>query len=665
MKKITYIIMFILLISLGYALTYTQDYDNALNLDTVTARYLGLSIKCNTTGTLKYAIFKGAITEAVLYNGSGSILNKTKVGTGTNMTFNYSIEGGKDYYILGGNSFEAYTAYYNDTITTLPFQSLHCNFTGWAYSQGADYTIDATGTNTIRNLVSFGLEINETSPNLTISAFDYYTLLPINNFNVSIEGNRNYSTTSGIVYSNITNVSNLYNITVSSENFTTWTWFNWNMTNNLIAILNVSKTYINVSVKYYNGTKAIFNSSIKSILDYQNKTSADGYWLYQVDRFLNYTITINDTKLEFKNVTLYTDDFQENISLTLYTRNSINFSFYDDNNISLNGKIVSLYISSDVYTINYSSDIGYIYIDLLTPSFYNIVSKASGYADNYKYYQLYDGSYNKINIYMSNASASPITGIVYDNINNPVESAYINVQRYDLGSGTYLDLGTFETNFEGETLFYLTKNTQKYRFYIYYPFGVLASSYNPTYIYSDTISFIINTYEGIADDFFDFSKITHTFSYNNNTRNIVFYYNDPSNTVSQGCINLYLKDNLYNSTCYSGATSTLVLNVANVSGRNYFASADVIYSGSQERLDSLSISFPQVTGIGNIGLFLTLLMCITIVFLTSFNIPLMIVSTPLPIILMSAVSFIKLDIYAAIGIELVAIVLAVIVRYNS
>lgn len=677
MKKTVWLITLILMISIAYAVTdaggtldTTNAGDKELYCNHIKIKVAQISnINVTTDGS-------DTSTKATIFYENGTNKGKavsTATITGNKAQFTGVYLNNTDMYSICTHADGINRDERRSSSASFPYDRTNVYYN----RSGACLWADYSGDNDCDNLFTYATTENRggiTSiqsqevaiiTNFTVTARDYNTNAVINIFNISIEGNRNYTTTNGIIYSNLTNTSLLHNITVYSENYTTWTWMDWNITDNLLARLNSTVSYINLSVRYYNGTSAVFNASIQSIYDFQNITNADGYHIFTVDKFFNYTIKINDTKFEFKNVTIFTNNTQDNVSLMLYTRNSINFSFYDTNNKSLAGTNVNLYLGSDVYTINYSGSLGYIYADLLTPSFYNIVTTATGYADNYLYYTITDGSYNKINIYMSNASESQIIATVYDNINNKVEGAYINVQKYDLATGNYLDLGLFETNFEGEALIYMTKNTVKYRFYIYYPFGTLVESYSPTYIYSDTINFIINIFGGFADEYYTFEDIDYLFSYNNYTRSLLFYYNDPNALTSQGCINLWHDGILFNSSCYNGATSTLSLGVPNISGYSYLASADIIYSGNQERLDSLSISFPKENGIGMIGLLLAMLMVLAIVFLTANNVPLMIVAAPIPLIILSALKIIRLDIYATLGIEIVMIILAYIVRYNT
>ncbi len=270
---------------------------------------------------------------------------------------------------------------------------------------------------------------------------------------------------------------------------------------------------------------------------------------------------------------------------------------------------------------------------------------------------------NDINLYLNNGTR--IVAAVYDESNNPVENAYIFVQSYDVSTGSYKIKEIVETNFEGKAQMSLVKYTQFYRFLIYYPSNTLKKSTTPTYIYEDTITFSILIGEDVADKYYTTQDVDYSLTFNNATNNFKFIYVATDSSVSQGCLEIYLETKtdsvLYNSSCVSGTSSTILLGVNNQSGTTYQAKAYVHINGVKYFIDGLYKVYEEVSEMGNLGVLviviLTILLCC--VFIWDKSIALII--TPLPLFFGSILNIVDFSIGILLGVEVIFIIIAVVI----
>ena len=281
---------------------------------------------------------------------------------------------------------------------------------------------------------------------------------------------------------------------------------------------------------------------------------------------------------------------------------------------------------------------------------------------------IFDNVTNYLN-FTIDTGTSPITTYVYDESGNSLEEAYIDAQRYDPSTGNYITIGSYATNFEGSVVIPIIKTTTLYRFYIYYPIGTLRESTNPTYINSDTISFYIDTEKDYLEDYFLTQDVYSSLTYNNLTQNLRYEYSDSTASVEQGCLRLYrlqgVGSTLVNSSCNSGASGTILLNVDNISGSTYIGKSFVYIENKEIPIDSLSIHFPTTDAqntIGLMGLLVDLLVTISFGFIFFFSIPLAIILIPIPTVMLSSIGFLAIDPAIAWGIEVAALVLAFIIN---
>lgn len=358
-----------------------------------------------------------------------------------------------------------------------------------------------------------------------------------------------------------------------------------------------------------------------------------------------------------------------NYQFNLYTTNSISFTFYDEttNTQFTNATNVEIELISDIYSANYTVlGNNTLYLDLLSPTTYTIRYSATGYDERIYYLTLTNRSHTDLTLYLLNSSTTTaVTATVYDEVGQVVEGAIIKVLKYDLPTNTYILREMQSTNFEGDAVLNLLLGSEYYRFIIEYPSGTAKLTTDPTYVYSTTISFQISISTTGGENFYNSREVSYTLTASNNTRGFFFTFSDGDGLVSQGCLKVYQYQTsgitLVNSSCVSGSAGSATLYVANITGKTYVGRAYVYYGSDEELLDSVTLSAPATQEYGNLGLILTALVSIFLVFMARDNLAMAPILFVLPIVLAAAVSFINIPIYYVVPLIPLALILSFLI----
>ena len=408
------------------------------------------------------------------------------------------------------------------------------------------------------------------------------------------------------------------------------------------------------------GSISNFSIYVNGTLDGSTTT---GYYYLDNLTFEDYNITIDNSGYELKSEVVTINLTYQEFNMSFYTTNSINFIFRDEETKALINN-VSFELISDVFANNYSTTNGTDYLDLLSPIEYSIRYVSDGYLERFYYFNLQNRTHTNLTLYLvSNSTAQEVTGNVYDEGNHLIEDAYIKVLRFDLTTNAYLVQEIMKTNFEGQTMLHLILNDEFYKFIIEYPLGTIVKETSPTYIYATNLNFQIQLGEDIASNFYNSQDVSYSLIFNNNTNNFRFTYSDANNIVSQGCLKVYritsFKESLYNSTCVSSATSTILINVANITGATYRADAFVYFGEDEYYLISEYKSFDTANIGGNFGVFLIIILMILFVFVARWSKPVALILTPLPLFFGSILNIIDLSIGITLPLEIVCVIVAI------
>lgn len=666
-KRISYIIISLLMLSIAFAITDTipnfTDQDNPFNFN--------IQKGVNITYYLPVPLY--SYVESMNLSLSG-IINKS-------LNFTFSSFPTNDTNTFYNNL----TIYNSGSVSGLP---------NIVDGDLTTYEVSTSGSGTSNFIINISSEINLTNITLHITTYTDNKSIALPDFCYSDDFKFSLTSTSAIDQG-ANEYLNLYCNNRSSG-------IDYFITNLEVGPNN---NYANYYEFYFTANTYTMPSNVSVYLNNNLNSYIDNYISKPRDIFLNTTsinniisdgCTCNNCSISGSNCLIpiifnsnTPSILQVNITNSTYSygidncsnsfnipsnATAFNFSFIDSNNASL---LVNISSNIEYLGNNYGNDLilessmaycvypnwAEIYVNF-TPIEYRY---SPGIYTYYSHNALFDNITNNIFLQITDSPAE-VTATVYDQYNKFVENAYIYVQEYDISTNTYNLIGVYNTNFEGQSKLYLTLNTIFYRFLIYYPETTLLETTTPTYIYQDSISFQVKVGEDTLEDYYTLQDITHNLNYNNETFNFRFIYSDTSSSISQGCLKIYLNSiqdyALYNSTCLSSTSGTILLNIENVSGKTYYAKSSVIMDGEEYVLDSAIHYFPSEDArdtIGFMGIIIAIILTIAFMFTMMWSIPIGVMMIPLPTLILSSIGFIAVSVPMAIGLELAAIVIAIFI----
>lgn len=511
---------------------------------------------------------------------------------------------------------------------------------------------------------------------LILNASEIISNNPISSFSATIPTKINYSNSTGLVQFIVK--AGTYNVTGNASNY-----FNSSKSITISPLevktdtLEFASNNLTISAISIISSDAIlsFNVSIYS-LDYNYSvagyTSDGNYTLTLINGSYNVTISPVNYTSQSAIVNFSRGDFFPNYTFSLYTSNSINFSFFDEETSELiDNATIDIEIIGDYSATNYSTSNGFLYVDLIMPSVYLIRFDSADYTERHYYFQLVNNTHNELKLYLVNdTKATAVTATVIDQDGKNVESAYVKVLRYEIGTNSYTVREIYKTDNQGETSLNIIKNNEFYKFMIEYPFGEFKLLTDPAYIISDTIPFQIQNRDLVAARFFKASNVLTIPSFNNDTNTFSLVWNDPNNVMSEICWNIYdLKissKTLVNSSCVQSSSGTISLRVANQTGTTYLAEAIAGFSPTEYMIDSLVHTFidPETLNIvwgPWIDVVLTLLMSFAFIW----SAPIAVVLCTVPTLVLSMFQILSLDPMYAIALFAASIIVAAIIQRYS
>lgn len=507
-----------------------------------------------------------------------------------------------------------------------------------------------------------------------VYAVQNYTNNTITNFNLTV--GTQFNTSNGGYTTHYLN-ADTYSYTGQAEDH------NYNSTGSFTLseeeVLNTTIGFIpfaaNITAKEIFSNDTINNFTIQVLSDYYdyNYSTTVGWLLvYGVNGTYNLTILTDDYADQSVMYNLTADG--QNYTFYLYTTNSIYFSFYDEVSLDLiDFQEVSIDIISEAESGNFSTSNGTLYVDLLSPSIYTIRSSSNGYDTRYYEYTLLDNSNIVIDIYLvntSNANYDQISVQILNQGRTGQEDVTVKLLRYDLTDNTYTIREVQITNFDGYVYPDVIKNEEYYRLIFEYA-GEVVGMTDKFVITEDSYTFQIVIGSDVGEYLFGMASVTAVVDYIEASGWFKYTYSDPTNQVTMACMELYrtniLNDSvLINSTCLNGTSGIMYLPVEEINETSYTAYG-FVYLGDVERFaDSDSVSFSGVPDMGNIGIFICFLL--TAVLITAYVFSgkhVLIMIVPIPTVLFSAFSWIPVDFQYAVGIEIAAIILSLLIMKGS
>lgn len=331
---------------------------------------------------------------------------------------------------------------------------------------------------------------------------------------------------------------------------------------------------------------------------------------------------------------------------------------------------ISVEFISDIYTTNYTSNTGNDTVELVY-STYTIRYSAIGFHERFYEYIYTPISNPLIQLYLLNdTSATEVTATVYDEIGKELPGVTIEYLAYNPSSGQFEVAGSGITNFEGQTKLYLRLNDEYYIFKLYYPSGTLKQTTPKTYIYSNTITFQIDT-GGVGDDLhFQIEGIYSLLTFNNITNTFIWDYSDTHTLGDSYCLYNYRQTDFGNPThnfsCLTASSGQISLGVTPTNGSVYLAKAYVLIDSDKYFLDQLHANFQGVnpfhTGTSaTMVLFIIWIISITFAFINR-KLTIAPIATPLAGMLVNYMFKLNIDPSIPVALTFIGLILAVLIN---
>ena len=392
-------------------------------------------------------------------------------------------------------------------------------------------------------------------------------------------------------------------------------------------------------------------------------------------RFVNITkettsLTINSTGYTPLTQPITITGNYHNLSFNMTPLNQSRLFFYDEetNNI-IDYVTISVDVFSDNFSDNYTTSTGYVFVTHEVDVITTIRYSADGYYERF-YFASFPSNVTNVTLYMVNSStADVITTTVYNQNNELFEGIYIKALRYDTIPNNYKLVEMGKTNFEGETHLHMVQNSEYYKFMLYYPFQTLRQTTEPTYIRSTSILFQINIEEDVAEDFHKIMNVNSNLVFNNVTNRFIWTYSDSNNVISRGCMDIYKItafgfNESIDRDCVAAASGVITTTVTKENGTTYLAQTYATLSGEDWFIESLTYTYPSKDSnpAQFMGLLIAFIMTIAFAFAFKYSVELGVIAIPLPLLFCSIMGIVDIATPITVGIEIAAIVLAIILN---
>jgi hypothetical protein len=141
-----------------------------------------------------------------------------------------------------------------------------------------------------------------------------------------------------------------------------------------------------------------------------------------------------------------------------------------------------------------------------------------------------------LSLYLAKTTTTDIfTVTVQDENNNPVEGAFVNVERWDIGTNNFYTIGVIKTTSDGSGIINMRLNDAWYRFKVNYE----DSLYLTTEPRKESgISRILSINLAASNPYNQFGNIDYSLTYNEDTNVSVFTYSDTTGAVATGCLKI-------------------------------------------------------------------------------------------------------------------------------
>lgn len=583
----------------------------------------GAYLQTNSTGTINgdtnsaiggntaLSNFKGYIDEVSLWNRS---ISNSEIST----LYNSGV--GSRHANFSTSSTVTFTNTYPSG-STIKWNYQFCDSDGACGLAPSNYTfsIDSTAPNITLNyptsIINYGavngnlqLNFTVTDDNLDDVWYNY------NGTNITIAGAvSGVANLSNITLSTKKNVTIYANDTLGNLNTTTFSWAYKVFENsrsfttpvvettldtftiNVTANTSLTSVYLNWNGTEYpaSGSGGVYTTQL-TIPPVSTTETIPVYWRFN---YGGNNISSSSTNQVVNNLIFQLCNATVNKTLINFTTRSAENPFPIVNSTIKTNWILSASEGATPTTYNYEDLVidnsSYAFCtDTNTTTFYvsaEVEYGSTNYATNFYFLEdaeLIATDPENITLYLLNDSKATTTILrVQDTAQQPFEDYLVQIQSYDVGTGTFYTVGMAKTDYKGEDVVYLNWYDTLYKFIVLDTTGTVVKTTGTTKITeTPTIIEIATDIEFVYDKFENF---VYTLYFDNTTNNFVLTYTMPSGEVDSACLRVYKEDSLNQTlicdTCETSSSATVFCNIGSYGNGRFTA---VFYAlGSHKLID--------------------------------------------------------------------------------
>lgn len=414
------------------------------------------------------------------------------------------------------------------------------------------------------------------------NASEIITNFSINTFTVRSNGTQtfNFSNSSGLATLRLR--AGTYNITSNASGY-----FNSTINFTINPLQESNKTIYHGKIRLFiNATKLGGDGSRIGSFEIKLTNSSKGFTFEKSTSGGNlFFDLINGTYL----IQFFSDDYANtnttlslnetsslpNYTFFVYTMNSINFTFLDEK-IGKGGKFgndtsIKIELVSDVFSSNYSTLNGSLFLDLVTPSEYRVSYSDTKFRKREYYFKLANRSNNLLDLYLlSTTNGTLITFTIQDETGQALEDASIKLMRYYTDSNSYIIVAMAKTDIEGKAVIDVDFNSAFYKISV--TKNDKSTLTDGTKIYATEVTIKINLRTPILDNINIVQNIESSLTFNNLTQTFSYTFTDPTGLDRSGTLIIErigprgIENVCEKSATSSSSTILCVINTTNTTG---------------------------------------------------------------------------------------------------
>jgi len=249
---------------------------------------------------------------------------------------------------------------------------------------------------------------------------------------------------------------------------------------------------------------------------------------------------------------------------------------------------------------------------------------------------------------------------VFDESGSPMNGAYVELLRHYPSNNTYKVVQIAKTDDNGVANLIAVPDTVVYKYLIKTTLdGTAEFTSNPAYLSDDSCYNIhLVTSIPVGVEWFQSGTVSYTYYYDSPTTSMNYIWDDSSNLVAEGCMKTYRKGvftTLVEESCESASTGQLSHTVDNSTEATYVSNMFVAMSSEptyQIFVGSFShnINYETASIIGKLGLFLMVLVIITMGFAGIWNGGVAVLLTGVTVLLSQATGIVDIPLVWTVGL---------------